>query len=464
MPGNGRGRPLERGAASNTTSPATGFAGDSSQDRSPLRQALDNAIAEANGSKLSMKDLTVLSPQIDPFRIDTAANHRDGQWLAEVCDQLGLFPRVRHLRALHYAISQAKRPSVKPDGSTYLNNDPDWEWIGGALKAARWLGYIDWELIDDHRNTDAPELVTFEDHEPWKYLSVGLNVEIPDVADIEPYVGLAYFTPKQPYKLVLVGEKSSLKDELLPIARRYGADLYLPKGNISDPFVHQIAKRGAKDGRPMVALYFSDGDPSGWNMPIELGRKLQASRACLYPELKFRQYRALLTPDQIRQHDLPISPLKESERRADKWREAMGVEQTEIDALVTLQPDLFREIAHAAIAPFFDQTLESRAWQIREDWQQRAQAIVDASIDQDHLDQVRTDAQAKLAELREEIRAINDAMRFNLSDFDVPPVPALPEPIINGDQPMPLLDSSWPFAEQCKALIDSKAYRIGGGS
>jgi hypothetical protein len=55
-------------------------------------------------------------------------------------------------------------------------------------------------------------------------------------------------------------------------------------------------------------------------------------------------------------------------------------------------------------------------------------------------------------------------MRFNLSDFDVPPVPALPEPIINGDQPMPLLDSSWPFAEQCKALIDSKAYRIGGGS
>jgi hypothetical protein len=55
-------------------------------------------------------------------------------------------------------------------------------------------------------------------------------------------------------------------------------------------------------------------------------------------------------------------------------------------------------------------------------------------------------------------------MRFNLSDFDVPPVPALPEPIINGDQPMPLLDSSWSFTEQCQALMDSKAYRIGGDS
>jgi len=25
--------------------------------------------------------------------------------------------------------------------------------------------------------------------------------------------------------------------------------------------------------------------------------------------------------------------------------------------------------------------------------------------------------------------------------------------------PLPLLDSGWPFVEQCRALIDSKAYR-----
>jgi hypothetical protein len=438
---------------------------DSIQDRAPLRQTLDDAIAEANGSKLSMKDLTVLSPQVDPFRIDTPANHRDGQWLAEACATLGLFTngKTRHLRGLHYAISQVAFKIKRPDGSIYINNDPCWEWLNGALKAARWLGYIDWELIDDNRN-DAPELVTFDDHEPWEYLSIGLDIEIPDVSNIEPNVGLAYFTPKQPYKLVLVGEKSSLKEELLPIAKRYGADLYLPKGNISDPFVHQIAKIGHEDGRPMVVLYFSDGDPSGWNMPIELGRKLQAFKASLYPDLEFRQYRALLTPDQIRQYDLPISPLKESERRADKWRAAFGVEQTEVDALVTLRPELFRELANDAIAPFFDKTLVSRARRIKEDWRQRAQAIVDASIDQDHLERVRAHAEAKLAELRSELDAINEAMRFDISDFDVPAVPVLPEPIISGDQPLPLLDSSWSFVEQCKALIDSKAYRIGGDS
>jgi hypothetical protein len=131
---------------------------------------------------------------------------------------------------------------------------------------------------------------------------------------------------------------------------------------------------------------------------------------------------------------------------------------------VTLQPELFREIAHNAVAPFFDTTLASRAWQLKEDWRRRAQGIVDASIDQDHLEQVRADAEAKLAELREEIDAINEALRFDISDFDVPPVPAVPEPIISGDQPMPLLDSKWSFADQCKRLIDSKAYRLGGDS
>jgi hypothetical protein len=68
------------GGFSSSTSLAPGT--DSLDQRSPLRQALDAAIAEANGSKLSMKDLTVLAVQNDPFLIDSPAAHRDGEWLA----------------------------------------------------------------------------------------------------------------------------------------------------------------------------------------------------------------------------------------------------------------------------------------------------------------------------------------------------------------------------------------------
>ncbi|HEY3034859.1 MAG TPA: hypothetical protein VGJ54_09390, partial [Streptosporangiaceae bacterium] len=103
---------------------------------SPLRAALDKVIAEQG---CSLKDLTVLAPQNDPFRVDTPARHRDGEWLAITARDLGLGDRRIHLRSLHYMV--IGRP--KPDGTPYRNTDADWLWLqGDAAKAARFLGYI----------------------------------------------------------------------------------------------------------------------------------------------------------------------------------------------------------------------------------------------------------------------------------------------------------------------------------
>ena len=47
--------------------------------------------------------------------------------------------------------------------------------------------------------------------------------------------------------------------------------------------------------------------------------------------------------------------------------------------------------------------------------------------------------------------------------FDLPPIPAVPEPVIDHDQPSePLCDSRWEFAEQCRRLIASKNYDTNG--
>ena len=96
----------------------------------------------------------------------------------------------------------------------------------------------------------------------------------------------------------------------------------------------------------------SDCDPSGWQMPISIGRKLQAFKALLFPDLEFQVRRVALMPEHVRVHGLPSTPLKATERRADKWQEAMGVAQTEIDALAALQPALLRRMAREAIKPF----------------------------------------------------------------------------------------------------------------
>jgi hypothetical protein len=418
----------------------------------PLRQALDDAMAEHGGT---LRDFTAMSPGKDPFRLDTPANHRDGKWLADTTASLGVNGRTIHLRGLHYALLGQARP----DGSTYVNDDDTWQWLQDHPgKMARWLGYIGFDQFTDHRNA-APVVRLFEQREPEPYLSVGVEVDIPDAEDFTPEIGVSDFVGEQAYKLVLVGEKSSLDVVLGPIAERYQADLYLPTGDISDTLIYQMAQVGADDGRPMVVFYFADADPAGWNMGIVIARKLQALKVLHFPDLEFQVRRVALTPAQVREFNLPSTPLKATERRADKWRQKFDVEQTEIDALATLQPELLRSLARDAIGPFFDATLARRVAQAKAEWCERAQTIVDNGIDQQRLASLQQQARDRLTELRTEIDAINDAMRLDVVEFDLPPVPPVPEasPLgVTADEP--LLDSGWTFAEQCQALIESRAY------
>ena len=342
-------RPRREGGAqdaANVTAMVTGTGA------SPLRAALNKVIAEQG---CSFRDLTVLAPQNDPFRVDTPARHRDGEWLAITARDLGLGNRKIHLRGLHYMV--IGRP--KPDGTPYRNTDADWLWLqGDAAKAARFLGYIPFDQIVDQRNAE-PEVRESSQPEPWAYLTVGIDVDLPDADDIMPGLSVQDFRGVQPYRVVMIGEKSSLADVLGPAARNYGADLYLPTGEMSDTLVYRIARSAAADRRPLVVLYFADCDPAGWQMPISVGRKLQA-----FPELlggfEFELHRVALTPDQVREYGLPSTPLKDTERRGDAWRRETGVEQTEIDALASLRPDLLRQIARGAIAPFYDHELDRR--------------------------------------------------------------------------------------------------------
>lgn len=430
------------------------------RDVGPLRRALEAAMAESGAT---MKDLTVMSVTKDPFRLDTPANHEIGKWLADTVDALGLLQLRIHLRGVHYAISQAPQPQIKPNGDRYLNDDPNWEWLDSAMKAARWLGYIPMDWLFDKKNA-APMVRIFEEPDPWAYLNVGIDVQLPRAEDITPKLGVAEFDGTQPHKLVFVGEKASLDPVLAPIADEFRADLYLPSGDISDPLVYQMAKIGAEDGRPMVVLYFADCDPSGYHMGNVISRKLAALKILHFPDLEFEVHRAALTPGQVREFGLPSTPLKATEKRGDKWRAAFGVEQTEIDSLATLRPEVLRVVARAAVAPFFDADLYRRVAEAKSAWLAESIEIINAELDGERLARIRSQAEVKLAEMRQQISEINDALRIDVDDYDLPDIviPAARAP--HGVTPEPLADSRWPFAEQCRRLIDSKAYRENGAA
>ena len=409
------------------------------------------ATLESGGG--SLKSLTVLAPQNDPFRVDTPAGHRDAQWLTDKIDTLGL-TGPRHLRGLHYALIG----QPKPNGEPYTNTDEDWTWLAGPAKAARWLGYLPFDRIVDQRN-DEPEVQLWTPPDPAAYISTNFTITVPSAEDLRPKVWLAGFDGRQPYRIALVGEKSSLRPILSRVARGFEADLYLPTGEISDTQAHTMAQSAADGDRTLAVFYFADCDPSGWQMPISLARKLQALKAVKFPKLEFHVHRVGLTPEQVKEYGLPSTPLKDTERRATKWLEATGVEQTEVDAALTLKPHLVEGLALQAVQSYFDDTLASRVRDAEWEWERHAQQVLDQSAGE-HLAQLWTETAAVLETKRHEIQELVDEVRIDPAELGIR-LPDLPDPPTAEVTPehRPLVDSAWTFAEQCEGLIASKSYR-----
>jgi hypothetical protein len=426
-----------------------------------LRSVLEEACEEL---ELGLNDLTVLSAQVDPYRLDTPAGHRDGSWLAEQLDRLYGPSRRAHWRGLHYAVVAAGNVR-KPDGSIYINDDDNWDWLSTkAAKAAKWLGYIPFDRIVDNRN--APPIIHRKARvTAWAYLSIGLDVDIPDADDIEPSPIAAGFVARQSYHFVIFGEKSSLEEIVVPIAAANEADVYLPTGEISDTLIYQIAKDAAEDGRPMVMFTLSDCDPAGRQMPVSIGRKLQAFKDLFFPGLEFEVVPIGLTPEQVRAERLPETPLKEGEKRASRWREAFGVDQTEIDALTT--PDkapVLRRIIRQAFKPYIDPTLADRVRQAHDKFDEAAKEILEDQLDGDHLARLRAEAETKLEELREQINKINEQLQLTTGDIRLPRI-EVPQPEVDLDpdrQALVSFDLDWVAAS--RALIKHKSYGKKGGA
>jgi hypothetical protein len=246
----------------------------------------------------------------------------------------------------------------------------------------------------------------------------------------------------------------------LPIAEQFEADLYLPTGEISDTLVYQIAKEADDDGRPLVMFTLSDCDPAGHQMPVSIARKLQAFKDLFFPDLSFEVVRVALTPEQVGEEDLPSTPLKKGEKRASRWREAFGIDQTEIDALTTpSKRPVLQRILRQAFKPYIDRTLSRRVAEAKAEWDAAAQEAVEQQIDAEHLARIRDEASTRLEELREQIEQINTQLDLVAGEhFTLPPI-EVPEPDVELDperQALVSFEDDWVRASQ--ALIKHKSY------
>jgi F0F1-type ATP synthase membrane subunit b/b' len=485
---------------------------------SPLGRLIE---CEARNSGLSLDDLTVLSKGRDPFRLDTPAYHEIGYWVAERFARL-VGGRAIHLRGFHYVLVSAGNV-IKPDGRLYENSHADWLWLSSiAMKAARWLDYIDTSQLVDKRN--APPVIfrpayEREPQRPHGYIGSSLGVSTPsdsitppsfysssikrpsryDDVRVFPLLTFPEDTPQR-YCFAIFGEKSSLDPVVRPFAQRFGVDMFLGTGELSDIYLEQMAGDAAADGRMLIVFTIADFDPSGLQMSVSIGRKLQGYKHKKFPDLEFQVVPVMLTAEQVAQYDLPETPLKAKEKRASRWRERFGREQTEIDALAALRPEVFEEILSEAIKPYWDSTIDRRRTAAKTEWYRAASRVIAsrmASVDADELARIRADTDAALEafeadadeieaaidDTEAEIEAAIDSINEHLQNFErrqqafqerrnelqielnrlvgeipTPDPPERLEAEVDEDAQRPLIDSRWGFAAGSRALKARKAY------
>ncbi len=419
--------------------------------------------AAAAASGLPVTALAVLSSGSDPYLRDTVHGHRDGQWFADQVARFIAPDKKVHLRGLHYLVSSAADVR-SPDGSPFVNDYECWKWLQGhASYAARWLGLVPFERIRDERN-EPPRVISYAPS-PLAgagYLTADFGIELPQIGTLMPHLSGTSPVVPQPYRIILIGEKSSLADVLEPIAKEVAGELLLPSGEPSITMIAEMAARAAEDPRPAVVLYFCDFDPSGHQMAHSVARKLQALRTLRHPELKIELHQVALTIDQVRRLGLPSTPLKPTEKRADKWRAHHGHEQTEIDALAALHPGELRRIALEALAPFYDFTLAQRCDAEFQKWHSEAAVqllthparVAGEKKIRTAFKGVEKARAALIRTQRGALRALRGAIPR--SEFTTPEVE------IKAPSPSPLFTTSDGFIAATRKLIASKALDDGG--
>ena len=208
-----------------------------------------------------------------------------------------------------------------------------------------------------------------------------------------------------------------------------------------------------------------------------------------FPSLKVDVIHIGLTPAQARRYRLLSSPLSPKEMRRTRWRERMGVEQTEIDALLARHPGELTKLIRRAFEPHYDPTLAHRVYIAEQDWRVAAQAeierqieiVPDLAAEKEAIEEKAPNVSARIerldtevermrkaidwingeaGEIENEIAGINTELEDIASQIDLEP-PDVPEPDLPDqpeDGPNLVFSSSWSWVEATENMKARKAH------
>lgn len=305
----------------------------------------------ASRAGLSPSEILALAPQNDPFYVGAKGQLEKGRWFASIYKAMGS-PARCHTRRVHYWLVTTNAVP-KPNGKPYENTQNDWSLLCLAAKYARYLGLVPIENIIDRRN---PEPIVNARH--WQHQKPSkIKDSIDESNIIESIVDqFVCFNPTQtqPYMVECWCEKSTMNDVLEPLCQKYGMNLVTGLGELSITAVYLLALRVVEAKKPVRILYISDFDPAGESMPLAVSRKIEYFVRNYGLNCDIKLVPLMLTSRQCVEYNLPRTPIKETEKRKDKFENRHGVGATELDAMEALHPGEMAKLIEKAIEPYFD--------------------------------------------------------------------------------------------------------------
>ena len=303
----------------------------------------------------------------------TAIDYLKAEWAAKVFKEANREKTTA--RALHYfALGRDDYHVFSRNGlrETRIYQDGDARIFSDWVALAKRMGVIRWDAVPDETVGEYGDLEYVPTDMAFSYeYSLGR----PDMASLREYlerktIAAEYYSLEmaQPYHLELWVEKSTMNNILQPVCDRYNAVLVTFRGHPSWGAAWKMCNRALKDGRLTILLYLSDMDASGFLMAHELCDKVaEINQNFFNGGLDIRIRRIGLTPQQVRENNIPLVVRKETERNNFRlyreYVESAGLDYTkkaELDALERYYSGGIQAFVSEWLERYYDTTLEDR--------------------------------------------------------------------------------------------------------
>jgi len=154
----------------------------------------------------------------------------------------------------------------------------------------------------------------------------------------------------QPVQQLVICEAAGMVPQLERIADDYGVEVWSSSGFDGVNLKHELAQYAASLGKPLVVHHFGDYDPSGVHVFQSFAEDVEAFSSRLGGEVTFK--RVGITPDLIKQFNLPMAPTKTTDARAF---DGSGTVQLE-----ALDPVEIAKLLRVALGSFYDNAVAAK--------------------------------------------------------------------------------------------------------